>query len=220
MSSRLNGKLNNRETMMKNVIKLSMIAALTMSSASVFAAAGDPVTGGQGTVTVAGTVQSSTCSVAIDKASQTIHIKKSDYDALKNLDAIPGATDKSTFTLSNCNAAPVKVIITPTGGNQIDSSNPFYTVADNTRVAVRIMSNVTSGVTGGKWSNTDGSALSASAQNVNFTMATSVANGFRFTPTADTASFTVDTVMAKLGGIPYDGPSTFTTGYTYNLTYL
>lgn len=220
MSSRLNGKLNNRETMMKNVIKLSMIAALTMSSASVFAAAGDLVTGGQGNVTVDGTVQTSTCSVAIDKASQKISINKSDYDALNNLDLIPGAKDKSTFTLSNCNAVPVKVIITPTSGTQVDGSNPYYTVLDNSGVAVRIMSNVTSGVTGGKWSNTDGSALSANAQNVNFTTATAVTNGFRFTPTADTASFTVDTAMAKFGSVAYKGPSTFTTGYTYNLTYL
>ncbi|WP_370612387.1 hypothetical protein [Citrobacter meridianamericanus] len=203
---------------MNNVIKLSMIAALTMSSASVFAAAGDPVTGGSGSVTVDGTVQTNTCAVAVDKTALTMKVMKADLDKSSGGVDLPTTGDSvSTFTLSNCSGQPIKVLITPTSGSAIADMAPYWSIPATNQIGIRFAT-VTANVQGGKLKSV-ASGLEWTAASFNYTgPAASVGVGIE--PSADTTTVPVSAYLAKRGSGAYTGPSTFTTGYTYNLTYM
>lgn len=203
---------------MNNVIKLSMIAALTMSSASVFAAAGDPVTGGSGSVTVDGTVQTNTCAVAVDKANLKVKILKADLDKSSGgVDLSVLGDTGSVFTLSNCSSQPIKVLITPTSGATIADMAPYWSIPGVNQVGYRLYSD-TNQTVGATWNNlTNGNAWTGV---INFTNSGLATVGMKLNPTADTATFPLNIAIAKRGSGVYNGPSTFSVGYTYNLTYL
>lgn len=209
-----------KRTMMNNVLKLSMIAALTMSSASVFAAPGDPVGGGQGSVTIDGSVQTNTCAVAVDKQALTVKFMKADIDKAvtgADLTNMTGDTG-STFTLTNCSGQPIKVLITPTGGSAMAMA-PYWSIPGNNQLGLRL-STVSDKTTGATWS-----AIGATSEwkgTINFTSAANAASGLQLNPNSDTTTFPLNVNFSKAGtsSAAYTGPSTFTTGYTYNLTYL
>lgn len=204
---------------MNKVFKMSMFAALTMSSASVFAAPGDPVTGGQGTVTVDGTVQMNTCAVAVDKTSVAATILKADFDKTGAGNEIPvtGDAATSTFTLSNCDAQPIKVLITPTSGAELADLSAHWSIPATNQIGFRL-STPAGAISGGSWESLVSGNPWTSA--VNYTSANFTANGIKLIPSADTTTFPVTAFFSKRGSAAYSGPSTFATGYTYNLTYL
>lgn len=203
---------------MNKILKMSMLAALTMSSASVFAAAGDSVTGGQGSVTVDGTVQTNTCAVAVDKTSLTAKILKADLDASSGGVDLPVIGDTtSTFTLSNCNAQPIKVVIKPTSGNSVTDMIPYWSITGTAQIGVRLATPAGT-ISGGSLASINSGNPWTSV--VNYTNANIATNGIKLIPSADTTTFPVTAFFAKRGSAAYSGPSSFTTGYTYNLTYL
>ena len=201
---------------MNKIIKMSMLAALTMSSASVFAATGDAVTGGQGSVTIDGTVQTNTCAVSVDKQALNVKVLKADIDkALVGADIAATGELVSTFSLTNCSGQAMKVQITPTSGSAITTQPGLWSIPDVNILAFKLGSTPSAPV-GAKWQSL-ATGLDWTAA-VSFTG--SQAGGMRLLPTADTATFPVTLQMGKSGAGTYSGPSTFSTGYTYNLTYL
>lgn len=204
---------------MNKYFKMSMLAALTMSSASIFAAAGDPVTGGSGNVDINGTVQNNTCAVAVDKTALTVKIMTADFNNFTGgaRDLTMSGDTTSTFTLSNCNGQPIKVLITPTAGNAIADQVPYWSIPGLDQLSLKL-STPRGTLVGGKFvSLNTGNDWTA---NVDYTSAGTSTTGIKLSPSADTTTFPVAATFGKRGTGAYSGPSTFTIGYTYNLTYL
>ncbi|EBA5797908.1 hypothetical protein BHG98_19500 [Salmonella enterica] len=192
-----------------NKFKIAMIAAVTMGSASVFAASGDPITHGSGNVNITGSVVASTCSLNVTGTDQTFTLTRGELS-----NTAPGttvATAEAEFTLHNCNDTPLNVNVSGTSF----LNDPFYGKFDNLNNGLRFQA-VTEDNDGQWTSSTDGSAITGT---IYWKMDGS--KTLSRTPAGDSDSFKILTKVQRVGPTSSLSsiPDSLSARYTYNVTY-
>ncbi|EHT9578380.1 hypothetical protein KY149_004699 [Escherichia coli] len=196
---------------MKNFSRAVLAIALMGSSVSIFAAPGETIGSGSGSVTISGNLTTSTCSLAVTGNNQTFNLT---HDQIKSASDGEELTRQTAgFSLNNCAKTPLLVTVTA----QASEGDPLYNQfneGDNIGIRYQL---VGENMNDGRWTwnNSNSQVGNASAVFKN----NGDADAMVFTPVSDSDTFNIHTRVVRHAKGGEQLQNTVSATYNYNIKY-